>query len=653
MPLLSLSHVSKAFDATPLFEDVTVDIEPGRKIGLVGRNGTGKSTLLKIMAQRLEVDDGQVFRQRELRLGFQEQELETPPGRTVIDEMRQVFAEELDREARMRQLEERMAEVGDEAEQERLLGEYQRLSDAAQSFGPLTAEQRIERTLTGLGLPTSAWDHELSTFSGGERNLISLARVLLGAPDLLLLDEPSNHLDMDGLEWFIRFMRSTPAAVVMVSHNRHLLDTVVDEIWELSSRKVRVWTGSYGDFERRKAEEQVLQERQYRNQQRLIRRLEFQARRLRDMARAYDDPGQAKRARSMLKRIEQMDLVEAPEKEEGVFKANLKGAPRHGALALEVKDFSFAFGERVLFDQADLEISFGDRVCIVGANGSGKSTFIKALLEEGSWENPKIRIGKAVKLGNYDQFRDELGDARMTLIEWLMGVTTMDYQPATELLHRFRFTRDDLDRPVGSLSGGERSRLQLARLVQEKANFLILDEPTNHLDIRSCEVLEEMLEDFEGTLLVISHDRYFLDRLVNTVVEIDGAKLRRHRGSFAEWWEERSKRRTEGPGGALRLHSQAAAASDAAPREDHSRRKEERKAKQREERRLKREVERLESRILELESEIGELEARLEGAFAPGADHAVGREISASLESKRGELEVAMADWEEAAAKLD
>ncbi|MCA9322970.1 MAG: ABC-F family ATP-binding cassette domain-containing protein, partial [Planctomycetes bacterium] len=418
--------------------------------------------------------------------------------------------------------------------------------------------------------------------------------------------------------------------------------------------RIRVWPGSYGDYERQKAEALALQERQYKNQQRLIRRLEFQARRLRDMARAYDDPGQAKRAKSMLARIERMDIVEKPEREESVFHASFQGAPRHGELALSVQSYSKAFGDRVLFDQADLEIGFGQRVCLVGPNGSGKSTLFRDIIEQSSWENPDLRLGRSVRLGDYNQFHDAVLEAQSTVLDWLMGATRLDRTPASDLLYRFRFAREDLDRPVATLSGGEKSRLQLARLVHEKANFLMLDEPTNHLDIPSCEQLEEMLEEFEGTLLVVSHDRYFLDRLVDTVVEVRDRKLERFRGSFADWWEMRHAEGDGRAGGALRLHSQAqAAAEPTADREAHAARQVERKTRQREERRLRRDVERLEARVGEIEQELVRLQDGIAIAFGPDGDTTRGLELTRRLEALEAELETTMSAWEASASDLD
>ncbi|MCG3182344.1 MAG: putative ABC transporter ATP-binding protein YheS [Planctomycetes bacterium] len=683
MPLITVSNLNMHYGGPDLLRGVSLDIEPGAKIGLIGQNGTGKSTLLKLLIGQLEPTSGEVHRQRNLNIAYQAQELVYQPGSTVLDEMRKLFAVDLTRQAKLHALEERMA-AG-----ENVLSEYERLQLEHETADGYSVEQRIEQVLTGLGLPRAAWTQPIESFSGGERNIIGLARILLQDPDLMLLDEPSNHLDMDGIEWFIQFVRNTRAAVLMVSHNRHMLDATVTEIWELHGRKVTRWAGNYSDFTRQKAEALALQERQYKSQQRLIKRIEFQARRLLDMARAYDDPGQAKRAKSMLMRLEQMDKVEAPDKSENRFHAQLTGGKRHGHIALEIEGLSIGVSaesrvpspvsnatavdtahgtrdsERLLLDGAALSITFGERVALVGPNGSGKTTLFRAILNHADWEHPAIdvqdgpfhvrgtlRTGKSAKIGDYSQIHQHALDESLSLIQWFMNVSGLEYQPATEVLHRFLFSRDDLIRAIGTLSGGEKSRLQLARLVHEKVNFLMLDEPTNHLDIQACEQLEEMLEEFEGTLLIISHDRYFLDRLVNRVVELEDRKLKPFAGTFAAWWEQKHAQAATGPKRTLQLHSQKTAAER---RSEAKQQREEQKAKQREQHKLKTELKALEARIEKLEAKQKELEAELAKAFSPEgtANAEEAQKLNQAFQAVKTQITEAYTKWEELAAAVE
>ncbi|MBK9976093.1 MAG: ATP-binding cassette domain-containing protein [Planctomycetes bacterium] len=717
MALVTFNGISVHFGGPLLMQGVQLDIEPGHKIGLIGQNGTGKSTLLKLVMQELEPTEGTVIRQRGLNVAYQAQEMRYTPGATAFDEMRRVFTQDIQRQQRLHELEHELA-TADAASRAALLQHYERLQTEHEARKGYDVERRIETVLTGLGLPRPAWTQPIESFSGGERNIIGLAKIVLQEPELMLLDEPSNHLDMEGIEWFISFLRQSRAAVVMVSHNRHLLDATVEEIWELRSRKITRWAGNYSDFQRQREEAIALQERQFKAQQRLIKRIEFQARRLLDMAKAYDDPGQAKRAKSMLQRIEQMDKIDAPDKRENRFHANLSGASRHGHIALEVANLTIDVGHgasgighgeqldsggdsnsdfdapspmpqapkpdapspmpqaakpdapssmpqaRRLLADANLEIHFGHRVALVGPNGSGKTTLFNAILRHANWEQPdvdvqdgpfhitgRIRIGKSAKVGDYSQIHDQKLPPDETLITWLMNVTGLRFEPASAMLHRFLFHRDDLERKIGTLSGGEKSRLQLARLVHEKVSFLMLDEPTNHLDIQACEQLEEMLEDYEGTLLVISHDRYFLDKLVNRVVELKDQKLQVYEGNFAQWWQQKHQQAQEGRKGALQLHSQAKAheqSAGAAAREAT-------KAKQREQHKLRTQLKAIEGKIERLEARQRELEQKLAEAFsAKGTQSAQeAAHINAAFEATRQEIAGLTTEWETLAEAVE
>ncbi len=670
MPLVTISQAGMHFGGPELLKGVSLDIEPGAKIGLIGQNGTGKSTLLRLITGELEPTSGQVHRQKNIRLAFQTQELKAPPGATAWSEMRALFAADVQREERLRKLEERLANGED------VMADYERLQHEHDFAGGYEVDRRIEQVLTGLGLPQAAWQQPITTFSGGERNIIALARIVLQEPELMLLDEPSNHLDMEGIEWFIQFLRRSRAAVVMVSHNRHLLDATVSEIWELYSRKVKRWAGGYSDFARQKEEALALQERQYKAQQRWIKRIEFQARRLLDMARAYDDPGQAKRAKAMLMRVDQVEKIDAPDRSENRFHASLGDGRFKGHLALEIDGLTVSVAgvgsqesenvttadSRILLHNASLTIEYGQRVALVGPNGSGKTTLFNAILHHANWEHPdldvhegpfhitgRLRTGKAATIGDYSQIHQHALDEHASLIEWFLKVSGLDFQPATLMLHRFLFNRDDLNRQIGTLSGGEKSRLQLARLVHEQVNFLMLDEPTNHLDIQACEQLEEMLDEFEGTLLVISHDRYFLDKLVNRVVELKDRQLEPFKGTFADWWNEKHQQAQQGPKGTLQLHSQKNASDR---RSDAKQQREDQKAKQREQHKLRAELRALEARIEKLETKQREMEDQLARAFSAegtaSAEEAM--KLNTAFEAVKSQISEAYSKWEELAA---
>ncbi|MHC4840176.1 MAG: ribosomal protection-like ABC-F family protein [Planctomycetota bacterium] len=658
MALVTLSGVHKHFGGPVLLKDVSLAIDRGHKIGLIGQNGTGKSTLLKLILGQLEPNDGELHRQRNMKIAYQAQELVYEKGSTVLDEMRKLFESDFSRQSKLNELENKMsAGLTDD----RLLAEYDRLQQEHHTAGGYDVDHRIETVLTGLGLPQSSWTQPIESFSGGERNIIGLAKILLQKPDLMLLDEPSNHLDMEGIEWFIQFIRRTEAAVLMVSHNRHLLDATATEIWELHGRKVTRWAGNYSDFQREKAEKLALQERQYKAQQRWIKRIEFQARRLKDMANAYDDPGQAKRAQAMMRRIEQLDRIEKPDKSENRFHASLAGAGRHGHIALQVGELTIKVADRVLLNKANLEVKFGERVALVGPNGSGKTTLFKAILNHADWDRPeievqegpfwiagRIRTGKSATIGDYSQIHQQSLDESRSLIDWFTEITALHFQPGSELLHRFLFSRDDLNRQIGTLSGGEKSRLQLARLVHEKVNFLMLDEPTNHLDIQACEQLEEMLEEFPGTLLIISHDRYFLDKLVKRVVDLQDRQLVVHEGDFAGWFNQKMAKVTAGPRKTLQLHSQKEAGGDGEAKLN----REERKAQQRRQHQLKTQLKQIETRIEKLEALKSDLESELADAFTTmGAEEA--QKVNQRFVEAALDLSTAYEKWEEVTSELE
>ena len=649
MSLVSLSHVSKRFDGPLILDDVTLDIEKGRKIGVIGRNGTGKSTLLRMIAGEEGPSDGQLFRTRGIRVAFQTQELAGDPRATAIEAMSELFEDTARTQARLRQVEHDLGTSPDPLEEKRLLEEYARLQDALHASGGYDVQQTITAVLSGLGLPEESWHQPMGSFSGGERNIIGLARILLLEPELILLDEPSNHLDMDGRDWFIRFARNSKATIVMVSHDRHVLDSTAQEIWEIEGRAVTRWAGNYTAFRARKEEALALQARRFKNQEKLIKRIEFQARRLRDMAKAYDDPGQAKRAKAMLNRIEKMDRVEDPKQTDRRFSTHLQRGERHGRIALTVTDYSFNHGDRILFDHAQLEIEHGQRVCLVGPNGSGKSTLFQSVLTEGSWENPVLRLGKSVRVGEYRQLHEDVMERETSIVDWIQRTTGLFLQPASELLHRFLFTREDLDRAVGTLSGGEKSRLQLARLVNDQVNFLMLDEPTNHLDIQACEQLEEMLQGFDGTLFIISHDRWFLDKLVDVVVEVKDRSLERFQGTLGHWWEARHEAGEARLGGALTMHSQKEAAKEQKTVRKAAR--EARRQRQRDRQRLQGQVRRIEDQIHGLEAEQVELTEAMEKAWSGGSESVDTRDLEARLTAANSRLETLMADWETASAQ--
>lgn len=420
----------------------------------------------------------------------------------------------------------------------KLATRYAELLDHHHSIGGSSASGRAMSVLSGLGVAERLWEAPMETLSGGERNIIALAQILVGEYDVILLDEPGNHLDFSGLEWLENYLSDSAMTFLVVSHNRYLLDRVCNRIWELERGRLEQFTGNYSDYRSEKLTRKLKQESAFQRQQLQIARLEFQIQRLKSWGAIHDNPGLSKRAKAFERRIEKMEKVERPtEKRKISFRLGSEG-PK-GTIALQAREYfkEFEDGFRIL-DRVNFLVTQGERVAFVGNNGTGKSSLIKDVVSDGHWDNPRLRVGKSVRIGYFSQLVENL-NSRATLLDEAQRLTGLSPGSASELMHRFLFTRDDLEKTIGVLSGGEKARLQLAALIVSGADMLLLDEPTNHLDVDSREAVEDALEDFPGTLVMISHDRYFLDKLAERVLYFRPPSVLPFDGNFSEFWEKR------------------------------------------------------------------------------------------------------------------
>ncbi len=545
MIAVNLDKIAYTYVSQPVFSDLSWEIHDDRVVGLIGPNGCGKSTLLRLIAGELTSDAGFLVRRKDLSIGYLHQDVRLTPGARLLDEVLNCSSELARVQAELQAVE---VSLGDPQvygvekalaramqRQERLLLEYERLGGA-------TFASRARTALLDLGFSESDFSLPVDVLSGGQQKLVGLARLLLTQPDLLLLDEPDNHLDLEGKALLERMLREYKGAAVIVSHDRYLLDLVVDEIAELEDGRLTVYPGSYSEYAFEKQTRLLRQQQVFQAQQKEIHRLEQAAKRLLTWGRVYDNNKFIRRGKNILNRLERMDRIDRPVLERrrmGLELAGWVGSQK----VLELKDLSKSFptpdgGEERLFERLNLRIDHGERVGLVGPNGAGKSVLFRILRGEVEPSGGEAVLGPSVKVGYYAQQHETL-DMRRTLLDTVQYEANLSEDNAVALLERFLFSYQQARQLVGQLSGGERSRLQLLLLMRSGANFLLLDEPTNHLDIQSAEVLEGALQDFEGTLLVISHDRYFLDQVAGRVVELNEGGLREFAGGYSDYHEQK------------------------------------------------------------------------------------------------------------------
>ena len=549
--VLSFNQVTAAYFDEPVLEDVTLAVYSQETVGVVGRNGSGKSTFLKCLTGLHGVDSGNVVRDRPVRFGYLPQEAELPWDSTVLQVMQRALPE-LDRvESELQEVEASMGleEVyGDPSRLEEAIARQERLVARYAELGGPSFERTVEATLRQVGLTNDSFGLQVSDLSGGQKKLLALARILVGKPDFLVLDEPDNHLDLRGKQLLERIIGAFGGGVAIVSHDRYLLDLIVDSIIELERRKVFPWPGNYSEYVIQKEIAVASQARQYQAQQKEIKRLEESAQRLLTWGSVFDNPKFITRGKSILKRIDRIDRIDAPVTDVETMDLSLEYR-RGSEKVLEMTDVSYTFPDTGfrLFDRADLLVWKGERVAIVGPNGAGKSLLLSLIRGHLQPTGGSIKLGPGLKVGFYDQEHRNL-DYRLSLVDTVRRGHSMTEATTVSFLRKFQFGyRQCLD-PVGALSGGERSRLQMALMMLQQPNFLILDEPTNNLDIQSAEILEEVLLGFAGAILVVSHDRYFLDRLVDRVVVLQDGVLREYQGAFGDYLTSLARRRQRTPG---------------------------------------------------------------------------------------------------------
>ena len=535
--LFRLSDVHKSYGSQDVLRGASLQINPGEHVGLVGRNGAGKTTVFRLVSGEETPDRGDVVRARGVRLGLLAQHVHFEPGSTVHESALAAFGHLQQIEHEMHELEHRMAEASDELDA--VLERYSELQHEFEREGGFEYTAKAEAILQGLGFDRESWNLETEKLSGGQQNRLGLARLLLAEPDVLLLDEPTNHLDVNSVEWLEEFLSTYNSAYVIISHDRYFLDRSCRRIIELENGRAATYTGNYSAYLVEREVRREAQLRAYENQQHLIAKTEeFIRRNL-----AGQKTKQAKSRRKMLEKLERVESVR-PDQSSGDFR--LQAIERAGTQVLIVEDATVGYPGLVLASDITFTLRRGECLGIIGPNGSGKTTFIKTVLSKLPPISGDIRWGTKVQVGYYAQQLDDLDDRNEIIMELRrVAPSTVTAGELRSFLAKFLFTGDDVYKHVRDLSGGEKGRLALAKLIYSRVNVLVLDEPTNHLDIPSRESLEEALDAYQGTIITISHDRYFLDRVATQILALDGAGGAKHYdGDYTEYhdWKAAQKR---------------------------------------------------------------------------------------------------------------
>lgn len=597
MILMTVQGVSKSFGMKSVLKDISLTLQQGARMGLIGVNGSGKSTLFRLIAGQMEPDEGSISLMRGTRVGMLTQEADIQSDLTVREELSRVFEPVREMERRLRALEEEMAQKHeDEAELDRLSREYARLTDRFEDAGGYEWPSRIQGVLAGLGFAKGREDQPASVLSGGEKTRLCLARLLLTQPDLLMLDEPTNHLDLSSIQWLEDTLKKYRGTVLIISHDRYFMNSVCDCMAEISMRRLVQYEGNYDQFTVKRQADIERQIREYKLQQAEIARQQAIIQRY----RMYNREKSIRAAESREKRLEKMERLERPVDEQHV-RFSFEARRRTGDDVLKVRGLAKSFEGRSLFENFDLHLRAGDRVAIIGPNGVGKSTLLNIIARKLKADAGEVEFGANVDLGYYEQHQTGLDPEKDVLNELWDAFPRLDLDRVRSVLALFLFTGDDVYKKISMLSGGEKGRVSLCKLMLKRDNLLLLDEPTNHLDMDSREVLEGALEDFDGTILTVSHDRYFINRVADRIIEMRPDGVKEYLGNYDDYLE---KKRREEAG-----LEDAAASGMTKTQLDKQRRRERllREGKKA----LEKQLEAAEARIAAAEKEIQDLEARM------------------------------------------
>jgi len=638
--MISVNQVTVSFGGYQLFKDINFLITPRDRIGLVGRNGAGKSTLLKLIVGEMIPSSGSISVPNDVRVGYLPQQMKITDGRTVMAETLMAFNETIELKKEIDRLGKEIAERTDYESESyiKLLNLLTDKTDHYNIIGGGNVESQVEQTLTGLGFKRSDFERQTSEFSGGWRMRIELAKLLLRKPEALLLDEPTNHLDIESIQWLEDYLKDFPGAIMLISHDRAFLDNITQRTIELSlgvAYDYKVPYSKYVELHRERREQQLAA---YRNQQKLIEDTQDFIERFR-----YKST-KAVQVQSRIKQLDKLDIIEVDDEDLSAMNIKFPPAPRSGDTVVEAKEVAKSFGSRLIFSGANINVQRGEKVAFVGRNGEGKTTMSRIIIGELDYDGHN-RIGHNVSVGYFAQNQDELLNNSLTVLETIDKVAVGDIRTKMrDILGAFLFRGDDVDKKVGVLSGGERNRLAMAKLMLQPYNLLVLDEPTNHLDMRSKDILKDALLKFDGTLILVSHDREFLNGLVNKVYEFSDGKVKEHLGGIYDFLRRRKLANLK------ELERKKEEVRDTESRSESEQKQAwlERKEFDKQIRKVVSQLEETETKIESLEAEIARLDAKF-ASDASGAD----MEAFSNYQKIKDELSNLMKRWEELSLEVE
>ncbi len=641
--LLSCDHITKSFGENTILSDVTFHINEHEKCAIVGINGVGKTTLLKIITGEEPCDDGNVFMGGGYTLGYLKQNQDIDSARTIYEEISLVKQDVFDLELKIRTLENDMKALQG-SELDKMLDEYHRCVTEFEQKEGYSTYSEITGIIKGLGFSEKQFNQTINTLSGGQKTRVALGKILLSKPDLIILDEPTNHLDMNSISWLEGFISSYRGAVLIVSHDRYFLDKTVTKVVELDNTKCTVFSGNYSAYSEKKAFLKTSLMKAYENQQREIKHQEEVITKLKQFNREKS----IKRAESREKMLNKIDRIKKPFEINSAM--NISFTPRFesGNDVLTVRGLSKSFGDNHLFSNIDFDIKKGERIAILGDNGTGKTTLLKIITELEEADGGNIRIGTNVNIGYYDQEQQVLNNNNSIIDEIHDTYPDMTQTEIRNLLAAFLFTGDDVFKMIGDLSGGEKGRVSLAKLMLSEANFLILDEPTNHLDIISKEILENAINNYKGTVLYVSHDRYFVNRTATGILHLTGHHMDRYIGNYDYFMEKYNEKLAKAPATTSRpANSPSKAVENTDTKDDWQKQKEE-----------KARIKKIQNRIDKIEEEIAAIEEDMKviDDKLSNPDNACNSALLGELTSARNaddeKLLELMDEWEELSSSL-